>query len=365
MHIPDGYLSPATCAALYAGAAPFWYVALRRVRRAMHTRLVPVLSLVSAFSFVVMMFNIPLPGGTTGHAVGVGVATVMLGPAASMLAISVALVIQAFFFGDGGITAIGANCFNMAVVGSLVAHVVYRPLAGGAPLESRVRWIAAGVAGYAAVNAAALCAAIEFGIQPLFYRDATGAPLYAPYPLSVAIPAMMIGHLAVAGVAEGLVSAGIVAFVQRADRALLRLNPVHAAGAAGAPGGGRALRSLWLALALLMLLTPIGILATGTAWGEWAASDFGSASGRAEIAATSLDHAPPGRVPAGLERLSSAWTAPWAGYAPDFVRSPAVGYALSAMFGVGLVVLVSEGIGRLVRLRREARGRRGAEGAAR
>src|SRR5512140_3820466 len=243
MHIPDGYLSPATCAALYAGAAPFWYVALRRVRRAMHTRLVPVLSLVAAFSFVVMMFNIPLPGGTTGHAVGVGVATVMLGPAASMLAVSIALVTQAFFFGDGGITAIGANCFNMAIVGSLVAHVIYRAMTGRAPLESRVRWIAAGVAGYAAVNAAALCAAVEFGVQPLFYRDATGAPLYAPYPLSIALPAMMIGHLAVAGVAEGLLSAGVVAFVQRTDRALLRLNPAHAAVGPNGAVSGHGLRS--------------------------------------------------------------------------------------------------------------------------
>jgi cobalt/nickel transport system permease protein len=362
MHIPDGYLSPATCAALYAGAVPFWYVALRRVRRAMHTRLVPVLSLVSAFSFVVMMFNIPLPGGTTGHATGVGVATVVLGPAASMLAVSIALVIQAFFFGDGGITAIGANCFNMAVVGSLAAHVVYRAAAGRAPLDSRRRWIAAGVAGYAAVNAAAFCAAVEFGVQPLLYRDAVGAPLYAPYSLHVAIPAMMVGHLTIAGLAEALVSSGIVAFVQRTDHGLLRLNPAHVLSAGATVGATRGLRSLWLGIGLLMVLTPFGILATGTAWGEWAASDFASSSGRAEIAAASLDHPPPTRVPAGLERLSSAWTAPWADYAPAFVRSPAVGYALSAMFGVGLVVLLSEGLGRLVR---RARGGAGPGGARR
>jgi len=80
MHIPDGYLSPATCAALYAGAAPFWYVAVQRVKKALQTRLVPLLSLFAAFSFVVMMFNLPLPGGTTGHAVGVGLASVVLGP---------------------------------------------------------------------------------------------------------------------------------------------------------------------------------------------------------------------------------------------------------------------------------------------
>src|SRR3569832_1938802 len=136
MHIPDGYLSPATCATLYAAAAPFWYVSLQRVKRALHTRLVPLLSLFAAFSFVIMMFNLPLPGGTTGHAAGIGLAAVVHVPWAGMLAISIALVIQAFFFGDGGITAIGANCFNMAIAGSLVASGVYRVIAGRAPIVS-------------------------------------------------------------------------------------------------------------------------------------------------------------------------------------------------------------------------------------
>ena len=68
MHIPDGYLSPVTCAVLYAAAAPFWAIALKRVKRLLNTKLVPLLSVFAAFSFVIMMFNIPLPGGTTGHA---------------------------------------------------------------------------------------------------------------------------------------------------------------------------------------------------------------------------------------------------------------------------------------------------------
>src|SRR5437660_10283873 len=134
MHIPDGYLSPATCAALYGGSTPFWYVALARVKKSLHTRLVPLLALFAAFSFVIMMFNLPLPGGTTGHAVGVGIAVVVLGPWGATRALSIALVIQALFFGDGGITAIGANCFNMAVVGSLAACFVYRAVAGRASL---------------------------------------------------------------------------------------------------------------------------------------------------------------------------------------------------------------------------------------
>ena len=85
---------------------------------------------------VVMMFNLPLPGGTTGDAVGMGITTIVLGPWASILAISVALLIQAIFFGDGGITAFGANCLNMAVIGSLVVSVLYRAISGRASIDS-------------------------------------------------------------------------------------------------------------------------------------------------------------------------------------------------------------------------------------
>jgi cobalt/nickel transport system permease protein len=351
MHIPDGYLSPATCAALYGGATPFWYVALRRVRKALHTRLVPLLSLFAAFCFVIMMFNLPLPGGTTGHAVGIGLAAVVLGPWAAMLAISIAIVIQALFFGDGGITAIGANCFNMAIVGSLVAYAVYRAIAGRSALVSPRRVVAAGLAGYTAINVSALLAAIEFGIQPMLYRDAAGAPLYCPYPLAIAIPAMMIGHLTVAGLAELFVSAGVVAFLQQSDPSLLRA----ASGLTGSlaeetsQAGRKALRPLWLGLGAMMILTPLGILAGGAAWGEWVASDYADPAVRQQISASSLNQAPPARPPQGLERLSSIWTAPFAQYAPPYVRSRAFGYLLSAMFGVGLAMLASFAGGKLLR----------------
>src|SRR6202051_4017342 len=142
MHIPDGYLSPATCATLYTGSAPFWWVSLRRMRRGLNTHMVPLLSVFAAFSFVIMMFNLPLPGGTTGHAVGVSIAAIVLGPWGAILSISIALMIQAVFFGDGGITAIGANCFNMAIAGSLVAYALYRLIAGNAAIESSRRVIA-------------------------------------------------------------------------------------------------------------------------------------------------------------------------------------------------------------------------------
>jgi len=346
MHIPDGYLSPSTCVTLYAGSAPFWYVALRRLKRWLSTRFIPLLSVLAAFSFLVMMFNLPLPGGTTGHALGVAIAAIVLGPWASILALSIALLIQALFFGDGGITSLGANCFNMAIVGSLAAYIVYRLVAGRAAVMAPRRVVAAALAGYIAINASAFSAALELGIQPLLFRDASGAPLYAPYPLSVALPAMLIGHLTFAGLAESVLSGGVVAYLQRANPSLLELTaPGAARGDEGRrqvfiQGAWSTLRPLWIALALLLALTPLGVLAGGAAWGEWGARDFSQAATRQKIAAVSSHVAPPSRAPQGLERLYSVWTAPFPQYAPPFVRHPALGYLLSGMFGSGIIILV-------------------------
>ena len=349
MHIPDGYLSPSTCATFYLFAATGWYAALKRIKRLLATRAIPLISVFAAFSFVVMMFNVPLPGGTTGHAVGVGIAAIVLGPWGSILAISIALAIQALFFGDGGITTLGANCFNMAIVGSFTAYVVYRMIAAHSNLESRRRVLAAAVAGYVAINASAFVTAVELGIQPVLFHDASGTPLYAPYPLHVAIPAMMIGHLTFAGLAEAAISAGMVSYLQRADLGLLR----GVSGLAQAPGtivadaslgdspGRLSPRRLWWAVALLMLFTPLGILAAGTAWGEWSSADLMNPHTREQIGAASGNHAPPSSVPVGIEKLSTVWTAPFPGYAPRFIKSPAFGYLLSAMFGVGFMVLAS------------------------
>jgi cobalt/nickel transport system permease protein len=353
MHIPDGYLSPSTCAAAYAAAAPFWYVALQRVKRLLHTRMVPLLALFSAFSFVIMMFNLPLPGGTTGHAVGMGIIAIVLGPWASIIAISVALLIQAIFFGDGGITTFGANSFNMAIVGSLVAYWTYRAISGYSPIESPRRVIAAGIAGYVAINVAALFAAIEFGIQPMLFHDATGAPLYAPYPLSVAVPAMLLGHLSFAGLAELVISAGLVAYLQRANPDMLKLSAPgaesdKAAERIAAKSGWAATRALWLGLAIMMIFTPLGLLAAGIAWGEWGAEDFNDASVREQITTASGNVAPPETVPQGLERLSSIWTAPIPDYAPSFMHNESFGYIMSAMVGTGLIILLFLLISKLI-----------------
>jgi len=189
-----------------------------------------------------------------------------------------------------------------------------------------------------------LVTAVELGIQPMLFHDASGTPLYAPYPLHVAIPAMMIGHLTFAGLAEAAISAGMVSYLQRADLGLLR----GVSGLAQTPGpiiaGASPERSqgrLWWAVALLMLFTPLGILAAGTAWGEWSSADLMNPHTREQIGAASGNHAPPSSVPVGIEKLSNLWTAPFPGYAPRFIKSPMFGYLLSAMFGVGFLVLAS------------------------
>jgi cobalt/nickel transport system permease protein len=344
MHIPDGYLSPSTCAALYAAVLPFWAAALRRVKALLATRFVPLVSLFAAFSFVIMMFNLPLPGGTTGHAVGIAMAAIVLGPWGATIAISVALAIQALLFGDGGILALGANCFNMAVAGSWTAAAVYRLIAGRSPIDARRRVIAGGLAGYCAINVAALLTAFELGLQPLLFHDATGAALYAPYPLGVALPAMMLGHLSFAGLAEGLLTAGVVRYLQQSERSLLEFGVSGAGGAGGtgASGPSPALgsaRGLWAALGLLLVLSPLGLLAAGSAWGEWSPAELADPAARGEIAAASGGVAPPALVPSGLARLAAVWTAPLPDYAPAFLRSSAMGYIVSALVGVGLIVL--------------------------
>src|SRR5262249_9960356 len=312
-----------------------------------------------AFSFVIMMLNIPLPGGTTAHAVGVGIAAMVLGPWGAIIAISVALFIQALFFGDGGITTFGANCFNMAIAGSLVSYSAYRLIAGRATPGSRRRIIASAAAGYLAINASALLASIEFGIQPMLFRDATGAPLYGAYPLSIAVPAIMIGHLTFGGLAELIVTAGVVAYLDRTFPGLL-----SAAGPAamppldtGAEAASQKLRGamirLWVIVGILLMLTPLGLLAAGSAWGEWSASDFSDPEARVEITAASRGHAPPAEAPEGMDSLSRIWTAPMSHYAPRFMRSLVFGYVLSAMTGCGLILLVSMSIAGFIRLRQK------------
>jgi cobalt/nickel transport system permease protein len=218
VHIPDGYLGPPTYLAAYAACAPLWAIAARRVRDALSARRTPLLAISAAFSFLVMMFNVPLPGGSTGHAVGGVLVAIAVGPWGAMLSLTIALVIQALLFGDGGVTAIGANCLNIAFVMPFTGYSVYRLLSGAFPSD-RGRALAAGIGGWVGLNCAALTTAVMFGIQPLLHTGPDGRALYSPYPLSVAVPAMMVEHLLLFGVVEALVTGLVVHHLQRSQSA--------------------------------------------------------------------------------------------------------------------------------------------------
>lgn len=224
MHIPDGYLGPPTYVAAWAACLPLWGVAARRVRAAFEARRVPLLAISAAFTFLVMMFNIPLPGGSTGHAVGGVLVAIAVGPWGALMAVSIALVVQALLFGDGGITALGANCINIAFVMPFSGYAVFRLLERLFP-AGKGRAVAAGVAGYAGLNLSALATAVMFGIQPILHTSADGRALYAPYPLGVAVPAMMLQHLSLFGLAEGLVTGMVVHHLGK-SRSAWMLRPV-------------------------------------------------------------------------------------------------------------------------------------------
>jgi len=323
MHIPDNYLGPATCAVMAVAVLPAWIVSTRKVSREFPKEKIPLLGIGAAFSFLIMMLNVPLPGGTTGHAVGGTLLAVLLGPYAACVAISIALLIQALVFGDGGILSFGANCFNMAFVIPFAGYAMYMLFKGKAKSKT-TEYVGLAVASYVAINVAALCAAIEFGLQPLLARDAGGLPLYCPYPLSVAIPAMLIPHLAVAGIVEAAFTVAIVAFVAKASPGTLYT------------GSTLRTKPLYALVAGLIVASPLGLLAAGTAWGEWGADEIKDVvNGGSSL----------GFVPSGMQK-GFGFEAPLPDYSLGGVPE-VVGYIISAILGAALLVIVFKLLGLL------------------
>lgn len=318
MHIPDNYLSPQTCAVMTAVMVPAWAVSIHKIRKELPKEKVAMMGAAAALSFIGMMFNVPLPGGTTGHAVGGTLAAILLGPYAACISISTALLLQALLFGDGGILAFGANCFNMALVLPFIGFALYRLMTRGRVSEKR-RLVAAGFASYIGINAAALCAAIEFGIQPILFRNAAGQPLYCPYGLSVSIPAMLGGHLTIFGIAEVIFTVLILAFCDRVgvtDFTGSRNQGLQSAASKGS-------RKLGALIAVLIVLTPLGLLAEGTAWGEWSTEEVASAAGF---------------TPAGMAK-GFDWSALFPDYSIGSLPSW-FGYVLSAVVGAAVLVIL-------------------------
>jgi cobalt/nickel transport system permease protein len=322
MHIPDNYLSPSTCAVMGAAMVPVWAIAAAKIKKEISAKKIPLLGISAAFSFLVMMLNVPLPGGTTGHAVGSVLIAILLGPFSACITVTIALLIQALFFSDGGILAFGANCFNMAFIMPFTGFFIFK-LLNNLFKSDKAKYVSAFIASYIALNIAALFTAIEFGIQPLLFKDATGMPLYSPYPLSVSIPAMMIPHLLVAGIIEGIITVGVYAYVAKMSPGILYEEKETKA------------LPLYLLILGIIIITPLGLLAPGTAWGEWGIEEIEKLVNF---------------IPEGMKNGFN-FNSIMPDYTIPFVNNEYIGYIIAAIAGAGLLLIVFKIIAELLKKR--------------
>lgn len=191
MHVPDGFLSPQITLPAYAVSAPLWaWAAHRHFGRAAAESL-PVIGSLTALAFVIQTIMIPVPGGTSTHLVGVTLLALLYHPLVAFVCESLVLLVQALFFGAGGITVLGVNALAMGLLGPLAGWLAWKAL-------RRVhQGAAAFVAAYVAMQVAALAVAGALGLQHAL------SARYFPLPLEVVLPAMMLPSLTAAGLAEG------------------------------------------------------------------------------------------------------------------------------------------------------------------
>lgn len=210
MHIPDGFISPATYLPATVIAIPLLMVAFKKTKEAINDESFAFLSSLTAFSFVVMMFNIPIPGGTSGHAIGAAILAILFGPWVAAFCLSLTLFIQALVFGDGGLSVFAVNSLAMGFVASFTAFYVHKLL------KNRVNNnIVLFLAGWSGIVAASVVVAVALGIQPLLGVDAVGHPIYFPFDLSVTLPAVVGSHLLFFGVVEGFATMLVLKFIEK------------------------------------------------------------------------------------------------------------------------------------------------------
>lgn len=189
MHIPDGFLSPQTYLPAYAVAAAAWAWAARDLRAQLDETTVPRLAMITALAYGLGLIMVPIPGGTSGHAVGVAMLALLFGLRPAFLAYSLVLLLQALLFGAGGITALAVNALAIGLAGAATALVAHRLLR---------RWhetFAVGLAAWLSVVIAGLLVACALGVQPLIAQKADGTPLFFPFGLTITLPAVLLPHL--------------------------------------------------------------------------------------------------------------------------------------------------------------------------
>jgi cobalt/nickel transport system permease protein len=208
VHIPDGFLDAKTAVITGGLAAAVLAVSLRHLRRHLPRRKIPMLGLAAAFVFATQMLNFPVAGGTSGHLIGGVLTAVLLGPSAAVIVLASVLIVQCFLFADGGVTALGANIFNMGLIGGVVGYAIYRSVRGVFP-GTRGVVMAAAFAAWCSTLAAAIVCAGELALS-------------GTVPWSVAFPAMANVHMLI-GIGEALITSLVIVAIARAKPTLLEL----------------------------------------------------------------------------------------------------------------------------------------------
>ncbi len=212
MHIPDGYVSPQTFIIGYVTFIPLLILSFRKLTSKLSEKTLPLISTLSALSFVVMMLNIPIPGGTSGHAIGTAAISILIDPWIASLSVSIVLLIQALFFGDGGITTWSLNSLAMGFLASFSAFYAFRFL--NRFINQKVALF---LSGWISIVVASAFVAVVLGIQPIIASQ-NGKALYFPFDLKVTVPAIVLSHMAYFGIAEGIYTMVVVSFIKRIRR---------------------------------------------------------------------------------------------------------------------------------------------------
>ncbi len=215
LHAPDGFFSTPVAAAFWVVTVACLAVSLRQAGRQMDEKAVPLMGVMAAFIFAAQMFNFQIPGGTSGHLLGGVLAAILLGPYAGTIVMACVIATQAVVFQDGGLVVLGANIFNMGIIGTFGGYYVYRTVAAALGGEQKMRLPAAAISAWLAVMAAAVLTSLQLTIS-----DTTD--------LRAALIAM-VGWHAIIGIGEAVITVGALSFIAASRSDLLALRDARPA----------------------------------------------------------------------------------------------------------------------------------------
>jgi cobalt/nickel transport system permease protein len=345
MHMADALLSPAVGVTFWAGTAGTIGYASKKLKEHLDDRKIPLMGVVGAFIFASQMINFTIPGtGSSGHLGGGMILAILLGPHAAFLVMASVLTVQAFFFADGGLLALGCNIWNLGVYPCYVAYpLIYRPLAGADPGPRRIL-----VASLASAVVALQMGAFSVVLETLLSGK-------AGLPFTSFLLLMQPIHLAI-GVVEGFVTAGVIAYVRT-----VRPGIIERSGPAGHQPAKSSLRNVLVGFAVLAVVTGGALSWFASVHPDGLEWSIGKITGKGAL---------PGQdrgLPAALKRLQEKTAAlPGYGFKPPASEPeekggtppwPAVnaGKTASGLVGGALVLVMALIIGWGIRA---ARGRR-------